>query len=342
MKEVFQGMSKSDFRFPKFHMTLHLVDVIRRFGNLRISDAGPGERMHKVKVKPAFRRTTRRTRHMAEEMVRVIEYRTRLSYLTAEYDIVLASKRRRKSNEERALQESTDVVRGGGVDGNGVIVRTLDVADIDKATAVSKTFPGDDAARLQIFQFGLVAGVLRMCCKSLAACYENSTKFRSRAHAELLQYFGDHYHRVRLTTSLRVKSPGHRSGFMFRADSSFRGLPWYSYMFCKVQTDDTESTYVARALAFVSIKKRTSSAWQDYALVEWYVSAAPGRRGYDDIRSRHSRLALPYVKLQPDITSRYDLIESESIVSGAWVVADFAEPERFWVMINDAAMEDEE
>lgn len=343
MKAVFQDMSKVDFRFPKFHMTLHLVDVIRRFGNLRISDAGPGERMHKVKVKPAFRRTTRRTMHMAEEMVRVIECRSLLSYLTAEYDIVLESKRRRIKNAEIALQESTDVVHGGGRDGNGIVVLTLDVSDITRATEVSKTFPGDDDAdRLQIFQFGLVAGVLRICCSSEIGCYENSTKFNTKRHKKLLKYFNSHYDHVRLTTSLRIKAPGQRTGFMFRADPSFRGLPWYSFMYCDVATGDNKTkTYVARALAFVSVRKLDSSEWEDYTLVEWYISAVPGRRSdHDDISSRHARLPLPYIMLHPDPKLRYDLIDSLSIRGGAWVVADFTEPKRFWVLINDAAMEE--
>lgn len=62
--------------FPKFHATLHYVQQLQQFGNLRLLDAGAGERQHKVwyicflclreprlvaqdQVKKAFRLTSR-------------------------------------------------------------------------------------------------------------------------------------------------------------------------------------------------------------------------------------------------------------------------------------------
>ena len=37
---VFLKYSKSQFRFPKFHLTLHYGDHIREFGGVKILDSG--------------------------------------------------------------------------------------------------------------------------------------------------------------------------------------------------------------------------------------------------------------------------------------------------------------
>ena len=39
MKYAFKGASKSDFRFFKFHMLLHVTNQLLEFGNLDIADA---------------------------------------------------------------------------------------------------------------------------------------------------------------------------------------------------------------------------------------------------------------------------------------------------------------
>jgi hypothetical protein len=39
MKYAFQGASKSEFRFFKFHMLLHVANQTLEYGNLDIADA---------------------------------------------------------------------------------------------------------------------------------------------------------------------------------------------------------------------------------------------------------------------------------------------------------------
>jgi hypothetical protein len=39
MKHAFKGASKSDFRFFKFHMLLHVANQMLELGNLDIADA---------------------------------------------------------------------------------------------------------------------------------------------------------------------------------------------------------------------------------------------------------------------------------------------------------------
>ena len=46
MKGVFDGYSKSEWRFVKFHIVLHCPEQIRQYGSLLIMDAGRWEETH--------------------------------------------------------------------------------------------------------------------------------------------------------------------------------------------------------------------------------------------------------------------------------------------------------
>ena len=46
MKSVFDGYSKSEWRFVKFHIVLHCPEQIRQYGSLLIMDAGRWEETH--------------------------------------------------------------------------------------------------------------------------------------------------------------------------------------------------------------------------------------------------------------------------------------------------------
>ena len=330
---------KSDFKFPKFHMTLHLVECIRRFGNLRVCDAGPGERMHKVIVKPAYRRTSRRTAHMEVELVRVIRTRSRLSYLVAEHNIMLRNKRRNQERALVAMEEAVDVLAGE------YRVKTLNIHD-HRAAPVLDMFPGNDDARREIFLYGLVANVLRkaLSVDEFPNLVRDSQKVGTRAYDKLLAKYDACFKKVRLFKSLRLKPKGVKSGLIFRTCPQFRGEPWYSFLYCVVEDEEGFSrTYVGKALSFVSLQRKGENCEpEDYVLVEWYVSAVAGSGGgNDDISSRHARVHLPYVRREPVLSKRYDLMDLASISGGAWVVSDYstekhADP-RFLVLINDAA-----
>lgn len=47
-KAAFHTSDDDSHDFTKFHMTLHHPEAIRRFGSVRVCDAGAGERLHKV------------------------------------------------------------------------------------------------------------------------------------------------------------------------------------------------------------------------------------------------------------------------------------------------------
>lgn len=69
-KDVFQEYSKSACRFPKYHYTLHLTEVIEEYGSLRVVDTSFGENKNKL-VKKIHLRTNRKRATMEEQMLRV-------------------------------------------------------------------------------------------------------------------------------------------------------------------------------------------------------------------------------------------------------------------------------
>ena len=69
-KNEFQVYSKSACRFPKFHYTLHLTEVIEEFGSLRVVDTSFGENKNKV-VKKIHMRTNRKRSTMNEQMLKI-------------------------------------------------------------------------------------------------------------------------------------------------------------------------------------------------------------------------------------------------------------------------------
>ena len=87
MTDTYAGFCKSDFRFPKFHLTTHYPDVIREFGSLHTVSSAHGERTHKTEVKPAHRRTSRKKRTAQGELLDVLQVKESLEQLTAAFGI---------------------------------------------------------------------------------------------------------------------------------------------------------------------------------------------------------------------------------------------------------------
>lgn len=71
MKTTFGKYSKSQFRFPKFHLSLHYTDHIKEFGGIKILDSGHGERAHKKGVKRYFFRTSKKKSAAEKELIDV-------------------------------------------------------------------------------------------------------------------------------------------------------------------------------------------------------------------------------------------------------------------------------
>lgn len=74
-----------DANFPKFHFTLHHPSAIRKFGSVRVCDAGAGERLHKVEVKPLFQKTSKQRRRYLTSMYEKHRTLMCLRWLALEY-----------------------------------------------------------------------------------------------------------------------------------------------------------------------------------------------------------------------------------------------------------------
>ena len=87
MKDTFEGLCKSNFTFPKFHLTTHYPEVIREFGSLHTVSSAHGERTHKTEVKPAHRRTSQKKRTAQSELLDVLQTKESLEQLVSHYQI---------------------------------------------------------------------------------------------------------------------------------------------------------------------------------------------------------------------------------------------------------------
>lgn len=87
MKDTYEGFCKSNFCFPKFHLTTHYPDVIKEFGSLHTVSSAHGERTHKTEVKPAHRRTSRKKRSANSELLEVLQVKESLEQLTSAFGI---------------------------------------------------------------------------------------------------------------------------------------------------------------------------------------------------------------------------------------------------------------
>ena len=89
MKTVFMAFSKSEFRFPKFHLTTHYLEDIEKYGSLHIVSSAHGERTHKTDIKPAHGRTSRKKRTSQGELIEQLQMQEELSSLSKAFDVEL-------------------------------------------------------------------------------------------------------------------------------------------------------------------------------------------------------------------------------------------------------------
>ena len=328
MKDTFIIYCKSDFRQPKFHMTLHHIDVIRRFGSVRYADAGPGERLHKVAVKPAFRRTSMRKGTAQEELIIAIRYTSYLSALVREYNITV-----------RAPPSVPSVHGSDSFLGPFLTFQSFKWSPFHP---VACSLPGNTDEQQLHFQQGLVPALLKHstgCSHTLAT--------RPDKRKELIKRFTDKYHRPQIFKTFVIKFPGELRTLTLRAHASFQNAPWFDFVRCRVQEvgagGDGSVEYAGRAIAFVSLRSMYTGEEEWLVLVEWYVSClAPARRRgprsnsqCQDLRSVHPHLPFPAIKLQEAVTKRWDLMDTEVIRGGLWVQQDFSDPKRFWVLTSE-------
>ena len=322
MKSTFCPYSKSDFRQPKFHMTLHHVDVIRRFGSVRYADAGPGERLHKVRVKPAFRRTSKKKSTNTEELIVAMRYTTYLSALVKEYNITV----RRPAPLPAA------------VGSDSFTSPSVTLQGFRYSTEVGGPLPGDAAERRLHFRQGLVPSLLKHmahCTHAVASAY-GSEKFKA-----MVERFGDEYHAPQLFRTFTITTPGAQRGLTFRTHTDFHGAPWFDFLRCSVEERGESVDYAGRALAFVSLRSRYTGLEEMLVLVEWYVSCVDesglgrGVRPRQDLRSCHPHLPFPAIKRQEAATKRWDLVDTDHVQGGLWVQQDFSDKDRFWVLTTN-------
>jgi hypothetical protein len=324
MKTTFIDYCKTDFRKPKFHMTLHHVDVIRRFGSVRYADAGPGERLHKVTVKPAFRRTSKRTSTMTAELIIVLRTATYLSTLVREHNITV-----------RRPPRPPPEVGSDSFRGEPVVISSFRWS---RTLASVIGLPGTRLQQKMHFEQGLVAALLKHATKCTHAAATSKAK-----QPKLIQEFVRKYDRPQLFKTFRCVVGGEKQALTFRAQSSFQGKPWFDFLRCKVDeaNSGTSRDYAGRALTFVSLQNRVTHEEEMLVLVEWYVSchdeAAAGsrRRVPEDLRYHDRRLPFPTIKRQEAVSKRWELVDTEEVQGGLWVQQDFTEQERFWVLTHD-------
>ena len=90
-KDTFTGYQKSNFKFPKFHLTKHYVLFILEYGSVLSVSTAHSERVHKSTVKPLHKRTSRRKASAAWELMNLIDLSNQLDALVNLCDIRLPS-----------------------------------------------------------------------------------------------------------------------------------------------------------------------------------------------------------------------------------------------------------
>ena len=335
MKATFLKQSLVDFRFVKFHMTLHLTECIERFGSLRYTDSGPGERQHKRLVKPAFRKTSKKKRQVAGELAIAVNTVHTISIMCMRHNITIHD-----------AKPSVPCVARDGFSGQCC---TLTELKYTRTISEAVNLPGTGEELCEHFKLGLVAMLL---LETGQCSYRDATRqpYNSERGRCLRKIFFNLFHPPVLYKSFNIRVGD--SSTTFRASRRFHERPWYDFLCCSVDEGDRGvNKYAARALTFVSLTKKGLHAQsQMLVLVEWYVSAVGGgggkqkrKRGGEetrDLRSRHPVLPLPYVKLAPE-KERYGLINTEAVNGGLWVQEDFEVPGHFWVIMCDDHDEEE-
>lgn len=103
-KEIFMCVSKSDCRFMKFHLTLHLPYTIHEWGSMRTVDTAFGEGGNKG-VKKLYRATNRRSERQTEQMYDAASTKYAVTQAAASRGLVQSTIRRPRA---------TDTLRGRG------------------------------------------------------------------------------------------------------------------------------------------------------------------------------------------------------------------------------------
>ena len=326
-KEAFQDYTSSKgFRFPKFHMTTHLTELITRFGSVRWCDSGPGERQHKTVVKPGFRKTSKKKRQVASELVEAVNTKVKLSLTCKKYGITV---KQAGDNRQHTPRDGFSGERG-----------TLTSLEFTRDTAAFINLPGELREQSFAFKRGLVVELLLQAgCDDRVAHKPADSLEGRKARKEFFRQ----YHPPVLYSSFSI-STGGSSSVTYRASRSFHGRPWHDFLVCSVQEGEEMLEYAARALSFVSLVPRGEDATTGgkmFVFVEWFVSALGdnnkkrkrgAKKTVHDLRAKHPWLPLPYVHLEPVPNRRYDLIDTESVNGGLWVQKAFDSPGNYWVL----------
>jgi hypothetical protein len=104
-KRLFRNHCKSQCRFLKFHLNLHLVSTIRMWGSLRVIDTGAGERENKG-VKAMWLRTSRKRYDMLRQMANLLARRSVIEEVARERGL------RGGALPARYHAPPTDIMRG--------------------------------------------------------------------------------------------------------------------------------------------------------------------------------------------------------------------------------------
>ncbi len=158
--------------------------------------------------------------------------------------------------------------------------------------------------------------------------------------------------------SFSIQKPGSPAVLqLLRASPDYRGSPWYDFV--EVNQKNGGSC-VAKLLVIVSIKwhtrtsdcepnakkQKTEAHERLVAFVEFYNSALSREKdsvevdvkldddtpAVRDLTERHRYAGIPVVKLEPDQSKRYALLDTSAITGGLYVQQGFKDPRARWVV----------
>ena len=337
MKVAFRGFSKSDFRFPKFHLTTHYVDVILEFGSLRIVDSGSGERNHKKGVKAYFFRTSKKKSLAQAQMANIFRASEAVQQLSEVYGIDLDDASDLYVDTAVALHHNRSSVD-----------KELDpTVPLDDARYTHK-FIGtgrkinlrNPAERVPLWLQYQPNGVPDDSHREAYDYFieELVATFEFADVTELLQEFNS----PTLYTSCLITHGTKR--VTVRAKSNYEIGSWYDHVAVEVAEDGGDVEYACQVIWFVHLPARDEEdnlPSPTYALVKYKTNALRSREvvvlsddgeTFTDLRSRHKELKLPCVHADPSVQARYGLINTRQIKRLLWLEADQDVPARSWVI----------
>jgi hypothetical protein len=318
-KAAFAGMSRSDFKFAKFHNTLHCGWAIRRFGAMWVFCSGRFEHFHKI-LKLQYASTSKRTKSFMREMIMNLRL-TRVLAMVRVHRPVLS----RVPSRMQEIDPCTSRMVGDHKTVNVYIGLNEQQSELPFSSAIYSEVQSGSASADSTLTLLKFQGALKAYLKD-HLFYDHKPAGPSIANAMT---------RVHVHSGCRYAHADGKQVFVRASESFQNNTPWHDAAIVQYDVDE------GKQLAYARVYLAVECSGQHLLFVRWYTSASRAdastaicNAGPNEFESHHIR-NLPQLKWNratQNSNRSFQMLPASSLWKAVWVQKDFHDDDLWWHM----------